>query len=83
MRENSDCPHQKPEPSGLVCFLSLQLAFLKEDFPERMELTAGAQSMVVTMPQCGTRQECRCGYCPGLGSDAPDFSGFSTKILAS
>lgn len=54
MRENSDCPHQKPEPSGLVCFLSLQLAFLKEDFPERMGLTAGAQSMVVTMPQCGT-----------------------------
>lgn len=63
--------------------LSLQLAFLKEDFPERTGHTAGAQSMAVTMPGCGTRKECSCGYGPGPGSDTPDFSGFSTKIPAS
>ena len=79
---DSDCPRQKPEPSELVSFLSLQLAFLKEDFPERMGHTVGAQPMVVIMPGRGT-QECSSGYGPGLGSDAPDFSGFSTKIPAS
>lgn len=54
MRESSDCPHQTPEPSGLVSVLSLQLALLKEDFPEYTGHIAGAQSVVVTLPGCGT-----------------------------
>lgn len=66
--EHSQRPHQKLDPSGLVSyFLSLQVAFLKEDFPERMGHRAGAQFPVVTMPGRGTRQGAAVGTVQGWG----------------